>query len=137
MVIAIQLTSFLQLTGISFDVGNDDYRGSEMPTATEGQYIQLQLRIIITIFYMIDQPISCMSTIGTNNIQHEASYKYQCLINPLINSKEANSPVQQCLISDHYNYKEITWKHFLDKVDSVFPGVLLCTHVCKARMDHN
>ncbi len=32
---------------------------------------------------------------------------------------------------------EITWKDFLDKVDSVFPSILLCSHVCKARVDHH
>ena len=35
------------------------------------------------------------------------------------------------------NSMEITWKDFLDKVDSVFPSILLCSHVCKARVDHH
>ena len=58
------------------------------------------------------------------------------MTNSLISSKETNNPVQRCLIAANNNSKEITWKDSLDKVDSVFPGVLLCTHICKARVDH-
>ena len=77
-----------------------------------------------------------MSIQGVDNTFYMEKNEYQCLNNSLISSKEANSPVKSCLIPRHNDLKEITWEDFLDKVDSVFPGILLCSHVCKARANH-
>jgi len=49
----------------------------------------------------------------------------------LVNSMKVNIPIQRNVITD------ISWKDFLDQVNSVFPGILLCSHVCKARANHH
>ncbi|XP_065912957.1 uncharacterized protein [Dysidea avara] len=77
-----------------------------------------------------------ITAISVDNAFYMEKNEYQCLNNSLISSKEANSPVKRCLIPHHNDLKEITWEDFLDKVDSVFPGILLCSHVSKARANH-
>lgn len=81
----------------------------------------------------------CISyhSIDINKIQHTDNGNHYCLDSLLISSRKANSPVERILIPGQENSKELTWKDFLDKVDSVFPDILLCSYVCKARVNHH
>ena len=62
--------------------------------------------------------------------------KKQRLTHSPVNSMKVTIPIQRSLIPGHNDLYEITWKDFLDKVNSVFPGILLCSYVCKAQANH-
>jgi len=62
--------------------------------------------------------------------------KRQRLTRSLVNSMKVNIPIQRRVMPDQNGLYETTWKDFLIKINSVLLGVLLCPHVCKARINH-